>query len=72
MAGARGGEEESGGSVLLPHTKLEHRAVPPALLCGNGPAPGDLVAAAVGRVSKGDCVLTCLPQLFLGQALEEA
>lgn len=55
MAGARGGEEESGGSVLLPHTVT---AVPPALLCGSGPAPGGLVAAAVGRVSKGDCVLT--------------
>lgn len=55
MAGARDGEEESGGSVLLPHTVT---AVPPALLCGNDPAPGGLVAAAVGRVSKGDCVLT--------------
>lgn len=55
MAGAWGGKEEPRGSVILLHTVA---AVPPALLCGNGPAPGSLVPAAAGRVSKGDGVLT--------------
>lgn len=50
MAGAWGGEEGTRDSVLLPHTVT---AVPPALLCGSGPAPGGLVPAAAGRASKG-------------------
>lgn len=61
MAGAQGGEEEPRGSVLLPHTVT---AVAPALLCGNGPAPGGLVPAAAGRVSRGDCVLTVFCSRF--------
>lgn len=49
MAGAQGGEEGPGSSVLLPHTVT---AVPSPLLGGSGPASGGLVPAAVGRVSK--------------------
>lgn len=50
MAGAWGGEEESRGSVLLPHTVT---AVPPALLCGSGPAPGSLVLLQQGGCPNG-------------------